>query len=232
MKRKLNPSQGDFAECLLKEAERIFEYGGDGVVLEGHDDGVNTEESDETCATVCQYFLKGKCRFGDKCFNLHEKLPNEDTIEDESTNTLSSENKTDNSKSKSHKPKSKIVESEKLRKKPPMKTATDVINRIQWDEKLNPEHFTVGYLDRFVGIVENSFNSFDWEDVTSVDPTILAIPKHRIQYFKYCDEVVWDKSKRLDCVFGSTGSGMTIVDVIENNSQKQETSNDAQNVES
>ncbi|CAB4008111.1 Leukocyte receptor cluster member 9 [Paramuricea clavata] len=228
-KRKLDLSQGDFAESLLKEAEKIFEHGDDTSILEGLD-GTNIEKSEEMGATICQYFLKGKCRFGDTCFNVHDKLSTEDTIEDESTNTF--ENKTNNIKNKLQKPKTNIVESEKSRKKPPMKTATDVINRIQWDEKLNPEHFTVGYLDRFLGIVENSFNSFDWEDVTSVDPTILAIPKHRIQYFKYCDEIVWDKNKRLDCVFGSTGSGMTIVDVIENSQQKQETSSDTQNVNS
>ena len=207
MKRKLDISQGDFAECLLEEAEQIFKYGGDSTTLEG------PEESDKTIVTICQYFLKGKCRFGEKCFNVHEKLANEVTTEDETENPL--EHPTENSKRKPQKQKGKIVESNKPGKKPPMKTATDVINRIQWDEKLKPEHFTVGYLDRFLGIVENLFTSFDWEDVTSVDPAILAIPKHRIQYFKYNNEVVWDKSKRLDCVFGSTGSGMTIIDVIE-----------------
>jgi uncharacterized protein (UPF0248 family) len=204
--RKLNPSQEDFAKCLLKEAERIFEYGGDHTVSE-----VSLKE---TYATVCQYFLNGKCRFGEKCFNLHELK-----------NTLSLDTPSGNFESKPFKQKTKIIESEKPRKKPPMKTATDVINRIQWDEKLEPKDFTVGYLDRFLGIVENLFTLFDWEDITSVDPAILAIPKHRIHYFKYRDEVVWDKNKRLDCVFGSTGSGMTIVDVIEKH-------RDAPNVES
>ena len=207
MKRTLDISEGNFAKCLLEEAEQIFKYGGDSTALEG------PEECEKTSKTICQYFMKGKCRFGEKCFNVHENLANEDTTENEAKNAL--ENPPENSKRKLQKQKSKIVESNKPGKKPPMKTATDVINRIQWDEKLKPEHFTVGYLDRFLGIVENLFSSFDWEDVTSVDPAILAIPKHRIQYFKYNNEVVWDKSKRLDCVFGSTGSGMTIVDVIE-----------------
>ena len=211
---------------MLKEAERIFEHGGDDGIAFEECDAVDSEKSEET--PICQYFLKGKCRFGEKCFNRHDKVSADQTIndelgiEDELTNTLKLENKADNAKRQSHKPKNKIVESEKQKKKPPMKTATDVINRIQWDEKLNPAQFTVGYLDRFVGIVENSFNSFDWEDVTSVDPNILAIPKHRIQYFKFNDEVVWDKNKRLDCVFGSTGSGMTIIDVIQNSNKNVE----------
>ena len=100
-------------------------------------------------------------------------------------------------------------------KKPPMKTASDVISRIQWDDQLDADHFIVGYLDRFTGIVEQLFTSFYWEDISGVDHHTLAIPRHRIQYFKYKDEVVWDKTQRLDNVFGSLGSGVTIVDVVE-----------------
>ena len=43
---------------------------------------------------------------------------------------------------------------------------------------------------------------------------MLAIPKHRIQHFKYKDVKVWDKATRLDNMFGSTGSGITITEVI------------------
>ena len=94
-------------------------------------------------------FLKGKCRFGDKCFNSHETSQSENTTKDGADyNTPSFEKERDNMRRNSQK-KNKILESEKTRKKPPMKTATNVINRIQWDEKLNPEDFTVGYLDRF-----------------------------------------------------------------------------------
>ena len=67
----------------------------------------------------------------------------------------------------------------------------------------------------FLGVVEKKFTSFSWEDIASVDYTVLAIPKHRIQYFKYKDVKVWDKASRLENVFGSTGSNITITDVIE-----------------
>ena len=67
----------------------------------------------------------------------------------------------------------------------------------------------------FLGVVEKKFTSFSWEDIASVDYTVLAIPKHRIQYFKYKDVKVWDKGSRLENVFGSTGSKITITDVIE-----------------
>jgi 2'-5' RNA ligase/uncharacterized protein (UPF0248 family) len=99
-------------------------------------------------------------------------------------------------------------------KKPPMKTAIDVVKRILWDETLQQDQFLVGYLDRIDGLKEKYFNAFSWEDIASVDYTVLAIPKHRIQYFKYKNEIVWDKRCRLDNVFGSTGSKKTIVDVI------------------
>ena len=99
-------------------------------------------------------------------------------------------------------------------KKSSMKTADDVIKRIQWDSALPSEHFTVAYIDRFIGIVEKNFGAFSWEDIASVDYDELAIPKHRIQYFKYKKQVVWDKTKRIDNVFGSTGSQKTILDVI------------------
>ncbi|XP_074646563.1 uncharacterized protein LOC141902640 [Tubulanus polymorphus] len=105
-------------------------------------------------------------------------------------------------------------------KKPPMKTATDVISRILWDENLPTDEFTVGYIDRFVGLVEKPFSAFSWEDIASVDYTVLAIPKHRIEYFKYKNLKVWDKNSRMDNVFGSTGSGKTIAGVIEKYEQQ------------
>ena len=95
-----------------------------------------------------------------------------------------------------------------------MKQAMDVVSRILWDDSLNSSHFTIGYLDRMLGVVEKKFEMFSWEDVASVDYNTLAIPKHRIQYFKYKDVMVWDKNKRLDDVFGTTG-GKTIDEVIE-----------------
>jgi hypothetical protein len=69
-------------------------------------------------------------------------------------------------------------------KKPSMKTANDVVNRIQWDKEINKENIVVGYLDRFLGIKECTFNTFDWGDIVLADINALAIPEHRIQYFK------------------------------------------------
>ncbi|ESN96836.1 hypothetical protein HELRODRAFT_178636 [Helobdella robusta] len=96
-----------------------------------------------------------------------------------------------------------------------MKTASDVINRIRWDPDLETTDFSVGYLDRFLGVLEKKFDAFTWEDIASADYDVLAIPKHRIQYFKYKDKIVWDKRKKIDNIFGSTGNGLKINDIID-----------------
>ncbi|KAM4014921.1 leukocyte receptor cluster member 9 isoform 1-T2 [Anomaloglossus baeobatrachus] len=148
--------------------------------------------------TICQFFLSGRCRFGDKCRNRHVGVP--------SASNDSHGAKDKGKSNQASKPKGK---------KPPMKTASDVISRIQWDTHLPKEHFIVGYLDRFLGTIEKPFSAFCWEDLASLGVDVLAIPKHRIQYFKYHKLVVWDKVSRVDNIFGSTGSGMTILDIID-----------------
>ena len=69
-------------------------------------------------------------------------------------------------------------------------------------------------MDRFVGVMEEDFGLFDWGDLASAHRSALAIPKHRIEYFKVDERVVWRKADRIDDVFGSTGSGRTIIDVL------------------
>ncbi|XP_071953283.1 uncharacterized protein [Antedon mediterranea] len=161
------------------------------------------QKSDDVkdCQIVCPFFQQGKCRFGTKCKNLH---PGQKKMNKDKESELNGEEK-------------KKVEGQKEEqvggKKPPMKTACDVISRIQWDPELKSSHFIVGYLDRFLGVLEQPFDDFSWVDIATVDLNTLAIPRHRIQYFKYHDEIVWDKRVRLDNVFGSTGSQLTIADV-------------------
>ena len=111
-------------------------------------------------------------------------------------------------------------------KLPPMKTASDVVNRIIWDEALEKDDFIVGYFDRFRGLMERSFSAFSWEDLASVDYDVLAVPKHRIQYFKYKDVKVWDKPRRLDNVFGSA-KGTKTIDVVIRELEEQNDISDA-----
>ncbi|GFO43898.1 leukocyte receptor cluster member 9-like [Plakobranchus ocellatus] len=116
-------------------------------------------------------------------------------------------------KNKQRKQKSDKEQDDGDEKLPPMKTASDVVNRIIWDDGLEKDDFIVGYFDRFRGLMERSFSAFSWEDLASVDYDVLAVPKHRIQYFKYKDVKVWDKSRRVDNVFGSA-KGTKTIDVV------------------
>eukprot|EP00301_Raphidiophrys_heterophryoidea_P008427 c13126_g1_i1.p1 GENE.c13126_g1_i1~~c13126_g1_i1.p1 ORF type:complete len:701 (+),score=179.22 c13126_g1_i1:56-2158(+) len=90
-------------------------------------------------------------------------------------------------------------------------SASRVIERIMWDEfaKHVIHQFCVGYIDRFLGIIEKSFGEFNFTvDICSVDlRDVFTIPEHRIQYFKFADTIIWDKRDgcRLDEVFGSLG---------------------------
>ena len=163
----------------------------------------------------CRFYMQGKCKFGDKCLNVHDKAYiDKNCVVNKVNNKEISQNtsKKEDEMSLSMKKKSKSVNAveEGLIKKKSMRTAIDVIQRIQWDDALPTENFSVGYLDRFIGIQEKKFTDFSWEDIASVDYNVLAIPKHRIQYFKYKDVKVWDKQERMDKVFGSIGMEQTL----------------------
>ena len=73
-----------------------------------------------------------------------------------------------------------------------MKTVMDVVNRIQWDEKLSTSDFTVGYTDRFCGIREKPYDHFTWNNIVDVDYyEDFGVPEHRVVYFKYLGWVVY-----------------------------------------
>lgn len=97
-----------------------------------------------------------------------------------------------------------------VNKKPRMRTADDVISRILWDPSVDASEFVVGYVDRFLGVLERPFCDFNWEtNPCDCDYTAeLALPRHRIQYFTCRGLRVWDRHTRTDRVFGSTGQSL------------------------
>ena len=93
------------------------------------------------------------------------------------------------------------------RKKARMRTALEVIRRLEWDPACCAAAVVVGYHDRILGeIVEKPLDAFSrWGAIELADENELAIPQHRVVYFKSGDAIVWDKRCRLDGVYGSTG---------------------------
>ena len=177
---------------------------------------------------VCKFFLQGKCRFGIHCINIHpgasaqsETNPSpepetQSTVPNSKHKSAKKDSSSPTKKVPVTKPTTKTTtdEEEENTKKERMRTATEVISRILWDPDLPPEDFIVGYLDRFIGIQEKGFKDFSWEDISTVGADVLAVPKHRIQYFKYKGMIVWDKRTQMDDFFGSRG-GKTIDMIVD-----------------
>ncbi|XP_031432187.1 leukocyte receptor cluster member 9 isoform X3 [Clupea harengus] len=212
------------------------------VVNEGTIKEVDLARQEEAGANLCRHFLRGRCHFGDRCRLSHRSLfhllateaalmPSSDTVEisKKEPECLDGSEKEEKNKrnrkkmSKSQKKeKTTDLENNEPLKKPRMRTADDVINRILWDSTIDSADFVVGHLDRFLGVLERPFDDFSW-DITVADCDYseeLALPKHRIQYFNYRGQRVWDRDNRTDRVFGSTGQ--TVMPPFGGEAQHQE----------
>lgn len=69
------------------------------------------------------------------------------------------------------------------------KGADHIFNRILWDKKMNKEEYTIGYEDRFLGILEIPYLEFAQK---------ADIPSHRIKFFKKNGEIVWDRTLKIN----------------------------------
>ncbi|KAM6223566.1 leukocyte receptor cluster member 9 [Rhynchocyon petersi] len=143
-------------------------------------------------APACRFFLEGRCRFGARCRQPHP-------------GTRARE-------------RPRAEPAEPGPKKPPLRTAAAVIQRIRWDPRLDPTDFSVGYVDRFLGVREEPFSAFCWDaPLAALGPGVLAVPQHRVRFFRFRGRVVWDRASRTDHVFGSgqaAGRGPTILEAL------------------
>ncbi|XP_036999635.2 leukocyte receptor cluster member 9 [Artibeus jamaicensis] len=143
---------------------------------------------------ACRFFLEGRCRFGGRCRQPH---PGATAPARPGCG----------------------AEAGAGTKKPPLRTAAAVIQRIRWDPRLDPADFSVGYADRFLGVLEEPFSSFCWDEpLAALGPGSLAVPQHRVRYFRFRGRIVWDRASRTDHVFGSgsvEGRGPTILDALD-----------------
>ncbi|XP_055065735.2 leukocyte receptor cluster member 9 [Misgurnus anguillicaudatus] len=194
-----------------------------------HSDETKQETSKDT---ICRHFLLGRCHFGDRCRLSHSTQTTQSEDDDKmvtETQVNGQKNRTKihtDKKEKHHMSRDR----EERMKKPRMRTADDVISRIIWDPSADPADFMVGHLDRFLGVLERPFSDFSWDtQVCDCDfSEELALPRHRIQYFSYKGQRVWDRDSRTDRVFGSTGQ--TIVPPFASENQ-QETADPGQHEE-
>lgn len=159
--------------------------------------GTMKAEADSSEApSVCRFFLEGRCRFGARCRQLHPGAPA---------------------------PTPEVAQPDTGSKKPALRTAADVIQRIRWDPRLDPAEFSVGYTDRFLGVQEEPFCAFCWDEpLAALGPGILAVPQHRIRYFRFRGRLVWDRASRTDLIFGSgsvAGRGPTILDALDDGNE-------------
>jgi len=102
----------------------------------------------------------------------------------------------------------------------------EVLRRIQWDPTLPSSSFTIVHYDRVEdNLSETPFDAPNNSITGKETQFVFALPEHRIEGVKYLDRTVWDKERRLDCVFGSmNGNGETIDLVIESYAEwKKET---------
>lgn len=107
-----------------------------------------------------------------------------------------------------------IDDNDKTQKLTPV---SEVMRRIKWDDLLNPDDFSVEYFDRVQErVMSVPFGAKNDSVKGKEEMFVFAIPEHRIMTIKYKERIVWDKKRRIDCVFGSMhGNGETIYKVLE-----------------
>ena len=86
--------------------------------------------------------------------------------------------------------------SKELSPKKKLTPSDQIYNRILWDPKLDRFDFVVGYLDRFTGIQEIDLDHFVTLKNEVYENT--SIPFHRVHYFKFRTQKVWDKNERIN----------------------------------
>jgi len=73
-------------------------------------------------------------------------------------------------------------------KKTKLRTSEAIYNQIKWDPEFDSSQCIIGYMDRFEGMQEISFEEWPTAD----------IPFHRVWYFKLNGKVVWNRKNRED----------------------------------
>jgi len=97
---------------------------------------------------------------------------------------------------------------EMMHEKKKLVPVSEVLRRIRWDQTLQPSDFFILHYDRVEDTVVESPVDAPNESIAGKDTQLIdALPEHRIVAVKYKEQVVWDREKRLDRFFSSSGNG-------------------------
>ena len=106
------------------------------------------------------------------------------------------------------------------------KTIDTILARIEADPRLDKSLIRVGFIDRFIGLQEKRYQEFDCklDSSETQDRSALTsiVPKHLIQYFKYGDDIIWDKDKQNDVLLDAADSQQTIEDILNRQKNSRE----------
>jgi len=90
---------------------------------------------------------------------------------------------------------------ETITNKKPSYPVHKLYNRILHDPTVDSELFSIGYLDRFSGVIEVPFQNYvTLEGELNYN---TGVPFHRIQFFKYRGHIVFDRKSHLDLISGN-----------------------------
>ena len=75
-----------------------------------------------------------------------------------------------------------------------MITIKELLNKIKWDKRENPEDYTLYYLDR----IEKKLKKIAYADITNIEGNFMLvgdaeIPLHRIKEVKKKGKLVWSR---------------------------------------
>jgi uncharacterized protein (UPF0248 family) len=79
--------------------------------------------------------------------------------------------------------------------------AHKIYDRVLHDPTVEHSLFSIGYLDRFSGVKEVPFDNYVTLETELFYNT--SVPFHRVQYFKYRGNLVWDRKTRLNLIDGN-----------------------------
>lgn len=79
-----------------------------------------------------------------------------------------------------------------------MQPIKELLNKIKWDKRENPEDFSIGYLDR----VQNKIIEIGYNEIKKIEGNFLVleregeevyIPTHRIREVKRKGKIIWKR---------------------------------------